>query len=147
MRVVSRRVRQLTSTRRRNPVPADSSISHLLKDVLRDVTSLVQNEIRLGRAELKLGMEDARAGLTQLGLAVAFAIPAITLLGGAAALALGELGISLMYGLMLVGGILALLAVAMLFAARRNVGSDNTRLRETTENLERDAETLKETLS
>ncbi len=126
---------------------SENSITHLLKGVLHDVTTLVQNEVRLGRAELKAGMEDARAGLIQLVLAVAFAIPAITLLGAAAALALGEVGLSPMAGLAIVGGLLGLLTVFMLLAARRNVGSKHARLRETTENLERDAETLKETLS
>lgn len=126
---------------------AENSISVLLKDVLRDVTTLVQKEIRLGRAELALGMEDARAGLLQVVLGLAFAIPAITLLAAAGAVALTETGISLGMALALAGGFLAVLAGLMFLAARKNVASKNAQMRETTENIEKDAKAVKDALS
>lgn len=125
----------------------ENSIAVLVKDVLRDATTLVQKEIRLGRAELAMGVEDARAGLLQVVLGLSFAIPAVTLLAAAGAIAVSQMGLAIEASLAIAGGFLALLAVMMFVAARRNVGSKNTQMRETTENIEKDAKAVKDALT
>ena len=70
------------------------SIAELVGDAFSDLSQLVQNEMRLARAELSEKISQAGMGAAFLGVAAVVMIPALVLLLIAAALWLVQMGLS-----------------------------------------------------
>jgi uncharacterized protein YaaW (UPF0174 family) len=122
------------------------STPHLLQDVLTHVSNLVRKEVDLARAEVNENM--TRAGVA-VGLLVGAAIVALTalnVLAAALVAALTEAGIDAGWSAVIVGAVFALLALGMATKGLNDLKSTSLAPTRTLENVQRDAQTVRESI-
>jgi hypothetical protein len=122
----------------------DAKIPTLLTDVADNLSSIVSNEIRLGRAEMKRGVADLGRGVSLMMAALMFAVPAVTLLAFAGVAAMTQAGVQSWLASLSVAIGLGVLAIVLFAMGRKGMASDHIRLETTTQNIKQDLNSLKE---
>ena len=142
-----------TVSERTRPMPdhmaapaRDVSVPGLIKSLADDVTHLFAQEVALAKTEVASAVKDIKAGVLSLavGLGVLFA-GFIVLLGAAVA------GLSLfmetwLAGL-IVGGVVALIGLALLLKAKKSLDPDAMVPNRTIDSLKRDEAMVRRTVS
>lgn len=116
----------------------------ILNEVLHQVTSLAQSEIRLARAELSQNLSKASAGFVLYAAALVLGIVALNTLAGAVVAWLQTRGFSAAAAAGASGLGLLALAVVCALLARRRVNAKVLTPQRSLNNLRRDMETLQE---
>ncbi|MBY6162371.1 phage holin family protein [Mameliella alba] len=116
----------------------------ILNEVLHQVTSLAQSEIRLARAELSQNLSKASAGFVLYSAALVLGIVALNTLAGAVVAWLQTRGFSAAEAAGASGLGLLALAVVCALLARRRVNAKVLTPQRSLNNLRRDMETLQE---
>jgi hypothetical protein len=120
------------------------STTGLVADAMSHVSSLVRSEVDLARAEI--GENVNRAGLA-LGLllgAVVIALVALNVLAAALVAAIAEAGLEAGWAALIVGAVLAVIALAMTAKAVKDLKLTNLAPTRTARNMKRDAAALKD---
>lgn len=125
--------------------PHKSSITESIEDVVRNLGGVVQNEVRLAKAESSLAIKGVTGGLATLAAGVALVVPALTLLGMAVADILAEqTAWAPSTAGAVVGAALGVLGILLVWAGRKAMTSSHAALPTTTANIKQDIHTLKE---
>jgi Putative Actinobacterial Holin-X, holin superfamily III len=122
----------------------DRSLKDLFADLTQNVTTLFRKEIELARAEIseKIGQTGTAVGLIAAGAILALA--ALLLILQALASALAELGLAPALSALIVGGIVAIIAFALLYKGMKDLKASSLTPTRTVEALRRDADVVKE---
>ncbi|MSU88880.1 phage holin family protein [Rhodobacteraceae bacterium 2CG4] len=120
------------------------STAGLLGDMLQHVSSLVRNEVDLARAEVSESVGRASGAVVMLIVAAVLGLTALDVLAAAAVAALAQGGMSAGWAALIVGGVLAIVALLLAMRGRRNLKLSNLAPRRTAKNVRRDANTVKE---
>jgi uncharacterized membrane protein YqjE len=121
-----------------------SALSHAMGDVLQDVSTLVQMELRLAKAELASGLHNLVWKVGLLAVAGVFAVVAILALIEAAIFALMSHGMAASLACLIVGCAVAVLALIAYFAGRSRTSVTPSR---TLQHMSADIRTAKEHLT
>jgi hypothetical protein len=97
-----------------------STAASALRDVLGDLTDLVQKEMRLGQAELTANLSTKLEGGVWLGTAAAFAGVAFLLVVQAAVFAIASYGVSMHWSCLIAAGVVSLVALLAYFVGRKD---------------------------
>jgi Putative Actinobacterial Holin-X, holin superfamily III len=93
-----------------------SALTHAVGDVLQDVSELVQKELHFARAELSAKLDAVVRKVAWIVVAGVFAVTTLLVLVEAAILALANSGMALHWSCLIVGGVLAVVALLAYFA-------------------------------
>lgn len=115
-----------------------SSVSSLLSDLMRQTADLVHNETALARTEISEKVSQVESGGVQLLFAAVFGIAAVGALLASAILGLA-LWLAPWLSALIVGAVVAVVALIFLSVGRSKLKADNLPPRATTTNLRRDA--------
>ncbi|MHA3980198.1 phage holin family protein [Halovulum sp. GXIMD14794] len=122
-----------------------ASTAGLLSDLLGHVHGMVRNEVNLARAEISESVNRATGSAVMLIVAAVIGLTALDVLAGAAVAGLAEateLGAG--WSALIVGGVLALVALILVLRGRSNLKFSNLAPKRTVRNVRRDANTVKE---
>lgn len=120
------------------------TIRELAGEAIRDTTDLAQKEIALFRLEMSEQIRAASFGLSLIVAAAVFAIAAVILLTQALVGWLATVLGSTALAALIVGGVMAIVALALALLGRRAVAGFSLTPRRTARSLQRDAEVLSE---
>jgi drug/metabolite transporter (DMT)-like permease len=122
----------------------DRSLKELLADLTHSVTALFRKEIELARAEIseKLSQAGVAAGAVAAGAILALA--ALIVLLQALVIALSEVGVAPALSALIVGGVVAIIAFALIYKGMNDLKASNLAPTRTVEALRRDAHMVKE---
>jgi hypothetical protein len=124
----------------------NSTLPRALADVLRDVSDLLQKEVRLARAEINHKIASgAQAGLWMAGAALLFLVAAL-LVVEAAVFALATAGMPLPWACLLVAVAIAIIG-AVAFAYGRSAVREALTPARSIKQINEDVRTVKENLS
>lgn len=112
--------------------------------ILRQFTTLMQDEIALARAELSTSLSKASTGLAMIGVAALTALVALNLLAGALVGYLATTGLSAGTAALLVGGGLLALALVFVLVGKARLSPTALVPDRTASNLKRDIAQMKE---
>ena len=125
--------------------PADlRDTPSLLVKVMRQFSTLMQDELALARAEMSRNASRAAAGAAMIGVAGIIALVALNVLAAALVAWIAENGISAGLASLIVGGGLLLLAIVIGLVGKSRVSAKALSPTRTTRNVERDDEAVKE---
>ena len=124
--------------------PATKSASSLVGDALESVSSLVRNEVDLARAEVQENLNRAAMAIGLLVGAVVAVLVALNVLAAALVAALVELGLDGGWAALIVGGVLAIIAFAMMAKGVNDLKLTSLAPSRTAKNIKRDAAAVKE---
>lgn len=123
---------------------AHKSAGDLLSDAIAHMSTLVRKEMDLARAEMS---ENATRALVAIGLlagALVIALTALNVLAAALVAGLAEWGLGAGWSALLVGVVLAGIALAMALKAKNDLKATNIAPTRMAKNVQRDAQALKE---
>jgi len=120
------------------------TIQSLVGEALRESTELAQKEFSLFRTEMMANVRGLVLGLVMFVLAAVFAIGAIILFTGALVDWLATILDSRALAALIVGGVLAAIAVALGLYGRHAMSASSLAPQRTVRSLKRDAEVLSE---
>jgi drug/metabolite transporter (DMT)-like permease len=122
----------------------DRSLKELLSDLTNSVTTLFRKEIELARAEMseKIGQATIAAGSVAAGGVLALA--ALIVLLQALVIALADLGLAPALSALIVGGVVAIIAFALIYKGMNDLKASSLAPTRTVEALRRDAHLVKE---
>ncbi|RKD83931.1 phage holin family protein [Kushneria marisflavi] len=115
----------------------------MLSSLLNDVTSLVRQEIALGKAEMQQNIKRAGAAIASMVVAGAVLNAGLLVLLAAAVLGLGHV-IDLWLSALIVGAVVALIGMSMMKKARDTLSTQAMTPDRTVDSLQRDQSMLKE---
>lgn len=120
------------------------STGRVLSDILSSLTGLFRGEIALAKTELANNLRAAMKGVVFLLVALALGVAALGVLTSALIAALIAAGLTPLWANLIVG--LVFLVAAAIFASMgvKMVQPSNLKPRRSMENIQRDAETLKD---
>lgn len=118
----------------------------LVRDILTHLSNLMRKEIALARSEISENLGRAGTAIGLLVAAVVLALTALNVLAAALVAALTEYGITAGWASLIVGGILALIALVMILKGVNDLKPSNLAPSRTAENVKRDAEVIKESI-
>lgn len=125
--------------------PADfRETPSLLVKVMRQFSTLIQDELALARAEMSRNASKAMAGAAMIGVSAIIALVALNVLAAALVAWIAENGLSTGLASLIVGGALLVLAVVIGLIGKSRVSAKALSPTRTTRNVERDVETVKE---
>jgi hypothetical protein len=133
----------------RDPVssPERTGITEGIQDVVRNLGGVVQNEMRLAKAEASAGMKEVAGGLATLGAGLAFIIPALTLLGMAVvSLLTSQTELAPWIASAITGFAFAIVGVILVQLGRRGAASSHIGMSTTADNMKQDIQALKESV-
>ena len=129
-------------------IHADASKSRsttgLFTEALSHVSSLVRKEVDLARAEVSENVKKAAVAIGLLVGAIVVALVALNVLAAALVAALTELGIEAGWSALIVGGVLGIIAFAMVAKGTNDLKASSLAPTRTVENVKRDAQAVKE---
>lgn len=126
---------------------SEQSTSNLLSDALTRISSLVRGEVDLARSEINENLSSAAAALGMIVGAVVIAMTALNVLSAALVAGLTELGIPGEWSAVIVGVVFGLIAFAMLQKGRADLKLSSLAPTRTIANVQRDADTVKESFN
>lgn len=113
-----------------------------IAEVFAGMGRLVQGELRLARAEVADSLRDMVGGVAKLVVAAVIALVALNVLAGAAIAALAMTGMGPVWAALIVGLVLAVVALGLGLAGRAALRLDALRPDRTLRSLRRDADAL-----
>lgn len=117
----------------------------LIGDLISHVTELFRKEIQLFRAEVnEKGRQISSAGVMLAG-ALLLGIVALIYLAGAVALGLVAAGLSPAWAVLIVGAVLAIVALVMAMSGKNKLSASSLAPQRTVHSISRDARMAKET--
>jgi F0F1-type ATP synthase membrane subunit c/vacuolar-type H+-ATPase subunit K len=122
----------------------NQTIQGLVGEALRESTDLAQKEFTLFRTEISQNMRTLFLGLAMVVVAAIFAIAAVMLLTDSLVKWLATVLNSEALAALIVGGVLALIAVGLGFYGRHAMTASALAPQRTMRSLKRDAEVLSE---
>jgi Putative Actinobacterial Holin-X, holin superfamily III len=122
---------------------ADPGLVTQVTAVLAVLGRLVQGELRLARAEVAQGLRGMVGGIVKLVLAGIVALVALNILAGAAVAGLAATGMGPAWAALVVGLVLALVALGLAMAGRAALRLDALRPDRALRGLRRDTEAVK----
>ncbi|WP_298429881.1 phage holin family protein [uncultured Jannaschia sp.] len=125
--------------------PRAKSATGIIGDVLGHVSSLIRKEVDLARAEINDNLSRAGIAIGLLVGALVIALVALNVLAAALVAAITELGLDAGWSALIVGGLLAVVAFAMVAKGINDLKLSSLAPTRTVKNVRRDAEAVKET--
>ena len=125
---------------------ARASTTGLFTEALSHVSNLVRKEVDLARAEISENAKKAAIAIGLLVGAVVIALTALNVLAAALVAAITELGIDAGWSALIVGGLLGVVAFAMVAKGTNDLKASSLAPTRTVENVKRDAKTVKESV-
>ena len=122
----------------------DRSLKELLADLTHSVTTLFRKEIELARAETSEKLSQAGVGAGAIAAGGVLALAALIVLLQALVIALAELGLAPALSALIVGGVVAIIAFALIYKGMNDLKASNLAPTRTVEALRRDAHMIKE---
>lgn len=116
----------------------------LIGDLISHVTELFRKEVQLFRAEVNEKTRQASNAGVMLAGALVLGIVGLIFLAGAATLGLIAAGLSPVWAALIVGGVLALIALIMAMSGKNKLSTSNLAPNRTVDSLSRDAKMAKE---
>ncbi|WP_179378795.1 phage holin family protein [Jannaschia marina] len=114
-------------------------------DVLAHITALIRKEFDLARAEMSENINRAGVAIGLLVGALVVALVALNVLAGALVAGIAELGLSPGWAALAVGGVMAMVAAAMVAKGVRDLKLTSLAPSRMAKNVRRDADMVKET--
>ncbi|MEM7730527.1 MAG: phage holin family protein [Pseudomonadota bacterium] len=118
--------------------------ANLVSDALSHVSNLVRKEFDLARTEVSQNVTKAGIAIGLLVGALVVALVALNVLAAALVAAITELGLDAGWSALIVGGILAAVAFAMVAKGLNDLKLSSLAPTRTAKNVQRDAEAVKE---
>ncbi|CTQ31460.1 phage holin family protein [Jannaschia rubra] len=125
-------------------VPPPKGPTGLIADILGHVAGLVRKEVDLARAEMSENINRAAVAVGLLVGALVIALVALNVLAAALVAAIAELGLDAGWAALIVGGLLAIVAFAMVAKGLNDLKLSSLAPTRTVKNVKRDARTVKE---
>ena len=122
----------------------NKSAASLLSDAIAHMSSLVRKEVDLARAEVSENVNRAGVAVGLLAGALVIALVALNVLAAALVAGLTEWGLEAGWASLIVGLVLAAIALAMAVKAKNDLKLSNIAPSRTAKNVQRDAQALKE---
>jgi Putative Actinobacterial Holin-X, holin superfamily III len=122
----------------------DRSLKDLFGDLTHSVTTLFRKEIELARAETSEKLSQAGVAAGALAAGGVLALAALIVLLQALVIALSELGVAPALSALIVGGVVAIIAFALIYKGVNDLKASNLAPTRTVEALRRDAHMIKE---
>ena len=122
----------------------DRSLKELLSDLTQSVTTLFRKEIELARAETSEKLSQAGVAAGAIAAGGVLALAALIVLLQALVIALTELGLAPALSALIVGGVVAIIAFALIYKGMNDLKASNLAPTRTVESLRRDAHMIKE---
>lgn len=126
------------------PKPSLQDAPSILVDTLRQLSSLVQGEVKLAKAEMSRIVSRAAVGMTFLAVAFLLALVALNVLASAAVAYIAANGVSVGLSALIVGGILSLAAIVCVLMGKSRLNSDALTPEKTAKSLRADITAIKE---
>lgn len=118
----------------------------LISEVLTHVSNLVRKEVDLARAEVSENVSRAGVAIGLLAGALIVALVALNVLAAALVAAIAELGLDAGWAALIVGGVLAIVAFAMVSKGTKDLKLSSLAPSRTAKNVRRDATVVKESI-
>jgi drug/metabolite transporter (DMT)-like permease len=122
----------------------DRSFKELFGDLTSSVSTLFRKEIELARAEASEKVGQAAFAAGSLAAGGILALAALIILLQALVIALTELGLAPALASLIVGGIVAIIAFALIYKGMNDLKASNLAPSRTVDSLRRDAHMIKE---
>jgi drug/metabolite transporter (DMT)-like permease len=122
----------------------DRSLKELFSDLTQSVSTLFRKEIELARAESSEKVSQALAAGGSIVAGGILALAALMVLLQALVIALTELGLAPALASLIVGGIVAIIAFALIYKGMNDLKASRLAPTRTVESLRRDAQIVKE---
>lgn len=116
----------------------------LIGDLINHVTELFRKEIQLFRAEMNEKSRQVSSAGVMLAGGLVLGIVGLIYLAGAAALGIVAAGLSPAWAVLIVGAVLALIALIMAMSGKNKLSTSNLAPNRTVDSLSRDARLAKE---
>ncbi len=123
---------------------ARSSTTGLVGDAFEHITGLVRGEIDLARAELQENTNKAATAIGLLVGAIVVLLVALNVLAAALTAALAEAGLGAGWAALVVGGVLAIIALVMALKGKNDLKLVSLAPTRTAKNVRRDANSVRE---
>lgn len=124
--------------------PPGKTTPGLVQDVLTHLSNLVRKEFDLARTEVSDNVTRAGVAIGLLAGALVVALVALNVLAAALVVAITELGLAAGWSAVIVGGILAIIAFAMVAKGVNDLKVSSLAPTRTVKNVQRDADVVKE---
>lgn len=131
-------------TQERPLPPNDRSLKELFTDLTNSVSTLFRKEIELARAETSEKISQAGVAAGSIAAGAILALAALIVLLQALVIALTELGLAPGWASLIVGGVVAIIAFALIYKGINDLKASNLAPTRTVESLRRDATMVKE---
>lgn len=122
----------------------DRSLKDLLADLSNSITTLFRKEIQLARAETSEKVTQVAVAIGSIAGGAILALAALIVLLQALVIALTEVGVPAGWASLIVGGIVAIVAYAMIHKGTSDLKAGNLAPNRTVDSLKRDAQVVKE---
>jgi drug/metabolite transporter (DMT)-like permease len=122
----------------------DRSLKELFGDLTHSVTTLFRKEIELARAETSEKLSQAGVAAGSIAAGGILGLAALIVLLQALVIALTELGLAPALSALIVGGVVAMIAFALLYKGMNDLRASSLAPTRTVEALRRDAQMVKE---
>ena len=122
----------------------DRSLKDLLADLSNSITTLFRKEIQLARAETSEKVTQVAVAIGSIAGGAILAMAALIVLLQALVIALTEVGVPAGWASLIVGGIVAIVAYAMIYKGTSDLKAGNLAPNRTVDSLKRDAQVVKE---
>lgn len=129
-----------------NAPARDVSVPGLIKSLADDVTHLFAQEIALAKTEVSSAVKDIKAGVLSLAVGLGVLFAGFIVLLGAAVAGLSLVMETWLAGL-IVGGVVALIGLALLLKAKKSLNPDAMVPNRTINSLKRDEAMVRRTVS
>jgi hypothetical protein len=129
------------------PDHQNHSIHNLLGEALRETTDLARKELTLFRTEISENVRTLAIGLAMMVGAAVFAVAAVILFTEALVKWLATIVESEALAALIVGGVMALIAIGMVLYGRSAISIDNITPKRSARSLQRDTEVLSERIA
>jgi hypothetical protein len=122
----------------------DRSLKDLIGDLTNSVSTLFRKEIELARAETSEKVNQAAVAAGSIAAGGILALAALIVLLQALVIALTELGLAPALSALIVGGVVAGVAFALIYKGTTDLKAGSLAPNRTVDSLRRDAEMVKE---
>lgn len=122
----------------------DRSLKELLTDLTNSVTTLFRKEIELARVETSEKISQAGVAVGAIAGGGILALAALIILLQALVIALTELGLAPGLAALIVGGVVAIIAFALIYKGINDLKASNLAPTRTVESLRQDANMVRE---
>lgn len=126
--------------------PPPKSTPGLVQEVLGHLSNLVRKEFDLARTEVSENVTRAGIAIGLLAGALVVALVSLNVLAAALVAAIAELGLAAGWAAVIVGGLLAIVAFAMVAKGVNDLKAHSLAPTRTVKNVRRDAEAVKESI-